>query len=337
MRLGSRSFARSAQTAVVLLSLGLATAGTACSSDPVAPGDVDAGGGGGGDDREGFDASFPTTKCPPYVAPAGKAKVTTPTGPLENVPEISCRTLRKRDGSVVGYAASFGRFEPISTTRKVRSQMERMDRLNIEAYGPYTGDGELVATRMNYTLRKADGSSSSGGGKLVLSDGGKKGVFTGGPGDADRIEFECDPRDDTAPTAGPALTDAPGRAIVERERGGDATVLEGISCKESAPSAISNFFLTHPFAFLSEPSDGPCVPNSTLLEAKVNGPGTYDLAPGSYVVTSLVEIGFVGTSVNGKTQVTLTAQNPAKGTFTGTTPSGAGGNNFNGSFTCPTR
>lgn len=338
--LGSRSRFTLVHALVVSASLGVAALGSACSSDPAVGDDAgggtstgDSGGGGGG--GGGFDASIPTTKCPPYVAPAGKATATTSSGTLTDVPEVSCRTLRKRDGSVVGYTATFGRFEPISTNRRVRSQMERMDYATITALG-YVGDGELPKATTSYVIRRADGSSTAGGGTLVLSDGGKKGTFSGGVGDADKIVFECDAKDDTAPTPGPALTDAPGRAIIERERvGGAATVLEGIHCAESPSSTISNLTITHPFAFLLQPSEGPCVPNETLIEIKGRGPGAYDLNPGSFVVMNLVEIGFVGTSVNGKTQVTLTGANPAKGTFQGSTPSGAGGNNFNGSFTCP--
>lgn len=335
---GSRTPFKLVHSVVLLASLGVASMGSACSSTPATGDDAgggtstgDSGGGGGG--GGGFDASIPTTKCPPYVAPAGKATATTSTGTLADVPEVSCRTLRKRDGSVVGYTATFGRFEPISTNRRVRSQMERMDRITVTALG-YVGDGELPKATTKFFVRKADGSFIDSDGTLVLSDGGKKGTLSGGAGGAERITFECDPKDDTAATPGAPLTDAPGRAIIERAAG-DATVLEGIHCKESPPSSISNFTLTHPFALLSQPSEGPCVPNETLVEAKVNGTGTYDLAPGSFVVMNLVEIGFVGTSVNGKTQVTLTGANPAKGTFQGSTPSGAGGNNFNGSFTCP--
>jgi hypothetical protein len=267
------------------------------------------------------------------VAPTGKATATTSNGTLTDVPEVSCRTLRKRDGSVVGYTATFGRFEPISATRRVRSQMERMDRITVTALG-YVGDGELPKATTRFFVRKADGSSLDSDGTLVLSDGGKKGTLSGGIGGADKITFECDPKDDTAAVPGAPLTDAPGRAIIERA-GGDATVLEGIHCAESPSSSISNLTITHPFAFLLQPSEGPCVPHETLIEIKGRGPGTYDLNPGSFVVMNLVEIGFVGTSVNGKTQVTLTGANPIKGTFQGSTPGGAGGNNFNGSFTCP--
>jgi hypothetical protein len=336
---GSRTPFKLVHALVAVASLGAVTLAPACSSDPAAGDDAgggsstqDSGGGGGGGGGGGFDASIPTAKCAPYTAPAGKGTAKTASGESKDIPEVSCHTLRKRDGSVIGYAASFGRFQPISTTRRVRSQMERMDRFYVKAYG-YSGDGEIADA--TYTIARADGSNNSGGGKLVLSQGGKKGVFTGGVGNADTIEFECDAKDDTAATAGPALTDAPGRAIIERERGGEAYVLEGITCRESAPSSIANFLLTHPYPFLAQPSDGPCVPHETLLEAKVNGPGTYDLDPGSFVVQNLVEVAFVGTSVNGKTQVTLTGANPIKGTFQGSTPGGAGGNNFNGSFTCP--
>lgn len=155
---------------------------------------------------------------------------------------------------------------------------------------------------------------------------------------ADGASFasECDPKDDTAPTAGPPLTDAPGRAIIERERGGDATLVEGIKCRESAPSSQPNLHITYPYGTSDAPTDGPCVPARVLIEAKVNGPGTYDVELGSYVIMGLQQIAFVGTSNLGKTTVMLTGAGPAKGTFTGTTPSGTAGNNFNGSFTCPT-
>lgn len=327
---------------LLVLVVGGLVATAACSSDP-APGDTDGGtstgsdsggGGGGGGSDSGFDSGLVKTKCPPYVGPSGKGTATASFGTLADVPEITCRTLRKRDGSVAGFAASFGRFQAVHPSTLVTQQMERIDRFEVTAYGNYSGDGELVTTRMDYKIQNAAGESVSGGGKLTLSEGGKKGVMTGADGAS--FTFECDPKDDTAPTAGPPLTDAPGRAIIEPERGGDATLIEGIKCLESAPSSLPNLTITFPYGAFGAPSDGPCVPDRTLIEAKVNGPGTYDIEPGSYVIHRLQEIAFVGTSANGKTTVTLTGAGPAKGTFTGTTGSGVGGKNFNGSFTCPT-
>ncbi len=327
---------------LIAVAIGALAATAACSSDPAVESDGGAstdsdsgggGGGGGGGDDSGFDSGIVRTKCPPYVGPSGKGTATASFGTLADVPEITCRTLRKRDGSVAGFAASFGRFQAVHPSTLVQQQMERMDRFEVTAFGNYTGDGELTTTRMDYKIQNAAGASVSGGGTLTLSEGGKKGVVTGADGAS--FTFECDPKDDTAPTAGPALTDAPGRAIIERERGGDATLIEGIKCRESAPSSLPNLTISFPYGAFDAPSDGPCVPERTLIEAKVNGPGTYDIEPGSYVIRGLQEIAFVGTSVNGKTAVTLTGAGPAKGTFAGNTPSGAGGKNFNGSFTCP--
>jgi hypothetical protein len=330
--------------ALVSVALGALVATAACSSDPagVDPDggtstDSDSGGGGGGGgggNDSGFDSGLTKTKCPPYVGPSGKGTATAAFGTLADVPEITCRTLRKRDGSVAGFAASFGRFQAVHPSTLVQQQMDRIDRFEVTAFGNYTGDGELTTTRMDYKIQNAAGESVSGAGTLTLSEGGKKGVMTGADGAT--FTFECDPKDDTAPTAGPALTDAPGRAIIERERGGDATLIEGIKCAEGAPSSLPNLTISFPYGGFDAPSDGPCVPERTLIEAKVNGPGTYDIEPGSYVIRGLQEIAFVGTSTNGKTSVTLTGAGPAKGTFTGSTPSGAGGKNFNGSFTCPT-
>ncbi|MBS2012204.1 MAG: hypothetical protein JST00_04925 [Deltaproteobacteria bacterium] len=314
----------------------------ACSSDPASPppGDTDAGGGGeggsGGLDGGGGFETGPRPTCPDYTPRAGKANATSSFGALTDLPEITCRTLRRRDGSVVGYAASFGRFKAKDISVTLSSQMERIDRFTVTAYGPYTGDGPLAATTLTYRIQNQAGQNSTGtGGTLTLSDGGKKGTLAGVGGSGDSVDFTCDPSDDTAPTAGPALTDAPGRAIIERERGGDATAIDGIKCFESPSSSIANLAITYPYESF-EVRDGPCVPSQIRIEVKGSGPGTYDVNPGSYVIWDLQELAFVGTSVNGKTAVTLTSVGPARGTFAGTTPGGAGGNNFNGSFTCPT-
>lgn len=313
----------------------------ACSSDPTVtpPGETDASGGGdggsiGSDGGGGFDVG-PRPTCAPYTPRAGKATATNEFGTLVDVPEIACRTLRSRDGAVVGYAASFGRFQASFRTVSLSSQMEVIDRVSLTAYGAYAGDGVLATTALTYRIQNQAGQNTTGtGGTLTLSDGGKKGVLAGLGGAS--FEFECDPSDDTAPTAGLGLTDAPGRAIIERERGGDATVIDGIKCREVAPSTLPSLEITFPYDVF-DIKDGPCVPSQVAIRAKVNGPGTYDVELGSYVIWNLQELAFVGTSVNGKTSVTLTGVGPARGTFSGTTPSGTGGNNFNGSFTCPAR
>jgi len=328
---------------LTLAACGVLVGVVACSSDPASspPGEVDAGGGGGDGGSGGIDGgggfeTGPRPTCPPYTPRAGKANTTSAFGALADLPEITCRTLRRRDGSVIGYAASFGRFQAKYVSVTLSSQMEKIDRFTVTAFGPYAGDGPLAATALTYRIQNQAGQNSTGtGGTLTLSDGGKKGTLTGVGSSGDSVDFECDPSDDTAPTAGPALTDAPGRAIIERERGGDATAIDGIKCRESAPSTLPNLEITFPYETF-EVRDGPCVPSQVRIEAKVNGPGTYDVGPGSYVIWDLQELAFVGTSVNGKTAVTLTGVGPARGTFAGTTPGGAGGNNFNGSFTCPT-
>jgi hypothetical protein len=109
--------------ALVSVALGALVATAACSSDPagVDPDggtstDSDSGGGGGGGgggNDSGFDSGLTKTKCPPYVGPSGKGTATAAFGTLADVPEITCRTLRKRDGSVAGFAASFGRFQAV--------------------------------------------------------------------------------------------------------------------------------------------------------------------------------------------------------------------------------
>lgn len=297
-----------------------------CSSDPVAGTD------GGADAWVPF-SDAGGEKCPAFTPRAGKGKATFGAVTLTDLPELACRTLRKKDGTVAGYAASFGRFSATSVSKQVAFQAERIERFVIVANGAYSGDGTFPGT-LSYRIQKSDASSSTGtSGTLVLSNGGKTGKLTNVNGDT--IDFDCDPSDDTAPTPGPALANAPGRAIIELPTG-PAAAFDGIHCDEGSSGRLT---LTYPYRFLGGPSDGPCVPTQLSISSpppsqKLMGPGTYEVEIGSSITWDLIAFGFASTSNVGAVTMTLTATSPATGTFSATMPGGST-SGFGGSFTCP--
>lgn len=286
-----------------------------------------AGGSGGGVGGSGGSGGV---SCPPYTARSGTGSATyTPIGgnaqTVSALPEVACRTLRKKDGAVGGYLASFGKFQP-NTTVRLDDLRDQIDRFEIKYVGAYTGDGALPGVPA-YLIQRADGSNaSSAGGTLTLSNSGKTGKLVDG---TTSIEFTCAADDDVTPTAGTAATDAAGRAIFE-DKDGIVAVFDAIHCSLDSGQLELGF----PFTVGDGPG-GSCLPSefyvSTLTSVNASGPGSYDLEPGSWIVSDLTEHGRV--NIGGTAIVTLTAVTPPTGTL-----SASGGTNlpFTASFTCPT-
>lgn len=140
----------------------------------------------------------------------------------EVMPERLCETLRAADGSAVGWGAYFG---PALPSKEPSAQPY----IKLVIAGGYKGDGTYGNTVKNTPsgLRVAYMSSTGSGliigsatsqSTLVVSNGGKNFVFDASAyGDlaAVHIEGNCDPADDTAVAAGPAVgPPAPGYAQI---------------------------------------------------------------------------------------------------------------------------
>jgi hypothetical protein len=317
----------------------------ACEDDPAGSasgaagngglgGSAGAGGSGGGDAGSGGagltgggggQAGSTQSSCPAYVPKAGKATASYTTfegkpRTLADLPEIGCRTLRKRDGSVVGFQASFGNFDP-TISPVLETIQSQIARIQVVYTGPYSGDGALTGQAM-YLIQEADGSSaSSGSTSVTISDGGKA-LKVVGPDT--EINLTCDATDDVAPTAGQPLVDAPGRIILENGDGA-AVALDGLECDEDG-----GFEIGYPSVGFAP----VCLPTGVRLSmypGKVaSSPGIYDIQDGSNVLVDLVTFGRV--NVGGSDTFTLSAVKPAKGTV-----EVGGGTSlaFKASFSCP--
>lgn len=155
----------------------------------------------------------------------------------EAMPERICETLRAADGSTVGWGAYFG---PVFPSKEPSAQPY----IKLVIAGGYKGDGTYGNTvkntpsglRVAYLTSTGSGlliGSAASQSTLVVSNGGKTFVFDAGAfGDlaAVHIEGSCDPSDDTANAAGPAVgPPAPGYAQIIDSLGA-IHVLDCLTC-----------------------------------------------------------------------------------------------------------
>jgi len=248
----------------------------------------------------------------------------------EAMPERICETMRAADGSVVGWGAYFG---PVLPNKEPSSQPY----IKVVIAAGYKGDGTYGNTAINkpsglrvgYLTSAGSGliiGTASAQSTLVVSNSGKSFVFDAAAyGDlaAVHIEGSCDPSDDTAAFAGPALgPPAPGYAHIINSLGTihiyDCLTCDYVANKLSmrAPTGITPRLFgkgLHTYFTLnvSKTADKYLIDN-----------GEYDWqSPG------------VDPSGGGST-VQITATTPFAGTFIWN-PTSSSGRNATGAFSCP--
>jgi hypothetical protein len=250
----------------------------------------------------------------------------------ETMPERICETLRGPDGTVVGWGAYFGPALP-------NKQPSVQPYIKVVIAGGYKGDGTYGNTAKNtpsglsvaYLTSTGAGlliGSASAQSTLVLSNAGKKFVFDASAyGDlaAVHIEGSCDPADDTAAVAGPAVgSPAAGYAHVVDSLGAvhvyDCLTCDAVANKLSmraptgdAPRLFGKGLPTY-FTFnVSKTADKYLIDNG---EFNWQSPG--------------VSVSGGGSSVQ------ITATSPYTGTFIWNSTS-TSGRNATGAFTCPSK
>lgn len=300
---------------VVLVAIGLVACGGGSTGG--AGGGAGSTGGGAGSTGGGAGGSGGGA-CPALPSKTGTLdasyrKFDNSTVTFTAVPEVGCRTLRGRDGSVKGYLAVFARFTP-STSASVDAVHVRTERVQVLYRGSYAGDGTY--TNVSFTVQQANGDKlESSTATLVLTNGGRSGALTGP--DQLTMAFTCDAADDVAATAGAPLMDQAGRLIIENSGlNGAAFAFDDLSCT-GGPTKVT----------LSSPgSQRGCSPTGALLvltsSTMVSGPGTYPLDPGSYAYADFANACRV--SNGGGQNMVLTEVSPPAGTLQASGPGCAG-------------
>jgi hypothetical protein len=153
------------------------------------------------------------TTYDPY-AKKGSASFTL-MGKKSELRELRCSSLRNAEGGVVGYAVSFA-----DATPKYSLYTE----INFD---DFKGDG--VYSEDVYSSWRGDAGFAGYAVTLTVSENGKHGVAEDKDGDY-RLEYDCDPSDDTkASAAAPLAEPVPGTAQVTGYR--DAVyAFEGVEC-----------------------------------------------------------------------------------------------------------
>ena len=239
------------------------------------------------------DSGVAPPMCPAYTPKAGRATGSFLVGvrtTISDLPELGCRVLRDRDGRVAGYLAAFAGFtpDPIVFASTLRDRAARIEVLD---YGAFAGDGVYADAMVN--MRAADGSGTSTGGMLTLTDGGRTGTFT--QGDI-TLSFTCDPTDDLSTAVGSPVVEQAGRMIVTGERG-VVMAFDDIVCSGTDSLTIS------------WPAIGQgCTPSmldfESLTTQRLTAPGEYGLQLGSQALVDFWSLAFAGAGDADKLTIT---------------------------------
>ena len=149
-------------------------------------------------------------------------------GKTTQLKEMTCQTLRNTQGEVLGYAAVLADQTP-------EPLIEAIVDLDLE-YDDFVGDStysEIYVQTLEPGENLFEDVRTYTEVTLTLSQGGKRGVAVSEDG-AFRLEYSCDPKDDTsAETSEPLGELKPGMAEIVRKKDGLVMRFNGLVCTGS--------------------------------------------------------------------------------------------------------
>lgn len=146
-------------------------------------------------------------------------------GTTAQLKELTCQTMRNTQGQAIGYAAVFGDQTPAPNIET----LVRLDQDN----GGYLGDNtyqSIFVQTIQPSPNLIDDLRTDTEVTLTLSQGGKHGVAESADGSY-RLEYTCDPKDETSASANAPLGELkPGAAEIVRKKDGFVMRFNGVVC-----------------------------------------------------------------------------------------------------------